>query len=259
MSPDFLSDFLCLAPHPDDAELCCGGLLLLARRAGRAAVIVDCTRGEMGTRGSMALRQKEAAAADAILDTSKRVNLKLRDGHLQDGDRLRVALVRAIRRFRPAVLLVPHWDDLHPDHAAVGRAGEAAAWLCGVPKYDPPSARGIASTQALPYRPLRVLFYQNRYGLEADVVLDISCVIEQKIALVGCYASQFGSPKRGAERSKSQPLTRLSSERFLEWFRALHSWYGAKIGTTYGEAYCVRGPLGIQDVTALLDNFPCPQ
>jgi len=252
MTSDFRSDFLCFAPHPDDAELCCGGLLLLARRAGRAVVIADCTRGEMGTRGSVALRKKETAAADALLGTSARVNLKLRDGHLHDGDALRVALVRALRRFRPQVLLVPHWDDQHPDHAAVGRAGEAAAWLCGVPKYDPLSARGVASAKALPYRPQRVLFYQNRYGLEADVVLDISSVMDRKIALAGCYTSQFGPNMRGAKRSKRQPLTRLSSGRFLEWFRAMHGWYGAKIGATYGEAYCVRGPFGIQAVATFL-------
>src|SRR5262245_39881781 len=187
-----MTDILCLAPHPDDAEIYCGGLLLLAKRAGMSVGIVDCTRGEMGTRGTVALRKQEAAAADRLLKTDARINLKLRDGHLCDDDHLREPLVAALRRFRPPIVLAPHWEDQHPDHAAVGRAAEHAAYLCGTPKYAPSSARGVASPDRPPYRPTMLLHYNNRYGISADVVMDISRVFEQKQTLVGCYASQFG-------------------------------------------------------------------
>lgn len=246
------TDILCIAPHPDDAELCCGGLLLKARSAGKRVVIVDCTRGEMGTRGSVATRAREAAAADRMLGTSARVNLKLRDGHLQDSDALREPLVHALRRFRPKVVLVPHWEDQHPDHAAVGRAAEAVAWLCGAPKYAPRSGKGVASSGQLPYRPDLVLYYQNRYGIEADLVVDISKVFEKKIALAGCYATQFGPGMKGAKRSRKEPLTKLSSEKFLTWFRAMHASYGFKIGVDYGEAYCLKGPLPVKQLGLLL-------
>ncbi|MCW8129681.1 MAG: PIG-L family deacetylase, partial [Planctomycetota bacterium] len=226
-------------------------LLQLARRAGKSVVVVDCTRGEMATRGTPAARAKEAAAADRMLGTHARVNLKLRDGHLRDDDTLRAPLVAALRRFRPRVVLAPHWEDQHPDHAAVGRAAEPAAWLCGAPKYEPKSARGVASASKLPYRPELVLYYQNRYGIEADLVLDISKVFEEKIALAGCYATQFGPGMQGSKRSKKEPLTKLSSDAFVGWFRALHAFYGFKIGAAYGEAYCVKGPVPVKRIESL--------
>ena len=247
-----MTDLLCIAPHPDDAELCCGGLLIQAKRAGLSLAIVDCTRGEMGTRGTAAVRKKEAAAADRMLGLRGRVNLGLRDGHLRDDDALREKLVHVLRRFRPRLVLAPHWEDRHPDHVAVGQAAAAVAWLSGAPKFAPRSAKGIASPQRLPYRPEQVWYYQNRYGIEADLVVDISNVMEQKIALAACYASQVGPAWSKAKRSKREPLTMLSSKNFQQWFRALHSYYGFKIGVEYGEGYCVKGPLKIGSVKAFL-------
>jgi N-acetylglucosamine malate deacetylase 1 len=239
-------DILVAAPHPDDAELCCGGLLLLARNAGYRSAVIDLTQGEMGTRGSAAVRRKEAAAATEILDLAARENLKLPDGGLFDDTRLRKALVRALRKYKPALFLIPHWEDQHPDHAAVGQAGLYAAWLCGAPKYDPASGKEVASEARLPYRPMQVLHYNNRYGIEADVVLNITTVMEEKLSLVSCYATQFG-PGDG-----SGPKTKLSHSRFFEWLRGMHGHYGYKIGAAYGEAYCSKQPLRVTDVGVLL-------
>jgi LmbE family N-acetylglucosaminyl deacetylase len=90
-------DVLAIAPHPDDAELCCGGLLLKARHAALRVGVVDVTRGEMSTRGSPALRRRETAAASHLLGVTARENLGLPDGRLHDDQRLRTALVRALR------------------------------------------------------------------------------------------------------------------------------------------------------------------
>src|SRR5438477_4906162 len=106
-------DILVFAPHPDDAELCCGGLLLKAAHARKKIAVVDITRGEMATRGSVATRKKEAAAATRMLRLHARENLGLPDGHLRDDDTLRTALVNSLRRYRPKLLLIPHWEDQH--------------------------------------------------------------------------------------------------------------------------------------------------
>lgn len=249
------ADIVCLAPHPDDAELCCGGLLLKARDAGLAVGIVDCTQGEMGTRGSVAQRKREAAAADRLLGTARRVNLGLPDGHLRDDGFLRKPLVAALRGMRPRVVLAPHWEDQHPDHAAVGRAAEPVAWLCGAPKYAPASAKDIAAPDRLPYRPELVLYYNNRYGIEPDLVVDVTDVFARKLKLVQCYATQFGpGPKsKGGKKGmgKPDPQTKLSSDAFLGFFGAMHGFYGFKIGAAYGEAYCVKGPLPVRGMEAL--------
>jgi len=242
-------DILVVAPHPDDAELCCGGLLLKAARARISLGIVDVTRGEMATRGSVRTRQQEAAAASRLLGVQARENLRLPDGGLSDNDRLRRALVRALRRYRPRLLLIPHWEDQHPDHAAVGQAGIYAAWLAGAPKYDPRSARGVASRDRQPYRPRQVLHYNNRYGIKADLIVDISDVIEEKLALARCYATQFGPGK-----NVGGPQTKLSNPHFFDWLRGMHSYYGLRVGVRYGEPYCVKGPLCVRDLGALVDR-----
>ena len=241
-------DVLVISPHPDDAELLCGGLLLLAKRAGKRIGVIDVTRGEMGTRGTVETRAKETAAASKRMKLDARENLGLPDGHLHDNEELRMALVQAIRTYRPKLLLIPHWEDQHPDHAACGQAGTYAAWLSGAPKFHPESSAGVASHDAPPYRPQQVLHYNNRYGIEADVVIDISAVIDDKLALAKCYRTQFGA----SGGRKAGPQTRLSRVGFIDWLRELHAQDGHRAGVAYGEGYCSRGPVCVRDVNALL-------
>jgi bacillithiol biosynthesis deacetylase BshB1 len=240
-------DILVFAPHPDDAELCCGGLLLKARRSGQSIGIVDFTRGEMGTRGSVAERRREAAAADRLLGVAVRENLNLGDGRLSDGVALRGQMAAMLRKHRPALLLAPHWEDQHPDHAAVGQASIHAAFLSGVPKFAPQSGRGSARAGQPTYRPRQVLHYNNRYGITADVVVDISDVFEEKLKLVACYVTQFGP---GGD--PNAPQTRLSNAHFFDWLRALHLFYGYQAGAQYGEAYCLKGPLCVRNTEVLV-------
>src|SRR5438093_719428 len=90
----------------------------------------------------------------------------------------------------------------HPDDAEL---------LCGAPKYDPASARGIASHDRPPYRPRHLLHYNNRYLIRADVILDISSVFEEKLELVRCYKTQFGSgDDDGKKKGNHGPQTKLS-------------------------------------------------
>lgn len=242
-------DILCVAPHPDDAELLCGGLLLKAHRLGSRTGVIDLTRGELGTRGSVALRKRESAAATKLLGLSARENLGLRDGGLINDERLLVALVRALRKYRPKLVLAPHWEDMHPDHEAAGKTIFHAAFLCGVPKFDPKSAGEVASANALPYRPRQILSYNNRYLIHADLIVDVTSVFEQKMELVKCFGSQFGP---GAAK-KNEPQTRLSHGHFIEWFTGMHAMYGHQSGVKYGEAYCVKGPLRA-DVVKLFEG-----
>lgn len=233
-------DILVLAPHPDDAEMLCGGLLWKAKSLGRKIGVIDFTRGELGTRGSAAMRRKEAAAATAMLGLDVRENLGLHDGHLNREERLMPSIVRVLRKYRPKLLLTPHWEDQHPDHAALGQASLHAAYLAGVPKYESASAGGVASAGSLPYRPAQILNYNNRYTITANLVVDITKVFEKKAALIACFASQFGA---GKAQQKFGPQTRLSHGNFYEWLTGLHTFYGHQIGVRYGEAYCSKGPI----------------
>ena len=56
-------DVLAFGPHPDDIEIACGGTLLLLHKQGKTTALVDCTRGEKGSRGKVRDRDAEALAA----------------------------------------------------------------------------------------------------------------------------------------------------------------------------------------------------
>ena len=65
-------DILAIAAHRDDVELTCGGTMRRAADQGRRTAIIDLTQGEMGTRGSAALRGAEASEAAVILGVEAR-------------------------------------------------------------------------------------------------------------------------------------------------------------------------------------------
>ncbi|MBT8461339.1 MAG: PIG-L family deacetylase [Gemmatimonadetes bacterium] len=74
---DHSVDVLAIGPHPDDAELLCGGTLARCADRGSRTGILDLTRGEMGTRGNPDLRAAEAARAGEILGVHVRQNAGL--------------------------------------------------------------------------------------------------------------------------------------------------------------------------------------
>ena len=98
---------LAVAAHRDDVELTCGGTLIKAAKLGQRTAILDLTQGEMGTRGSAELRRQEADRAAEIIGCSARENLELPDAAIENTPRSRVALARAIRRYRPRVVIAP--------------------------------------------------------------------------------------------------------------------------------------------------------
>ncbi|MCW9038082.1 PIG-L family deacetylase, partial [Altibacter sp.] len=73
-------DILAIGAHPDDVELGCGATLAKEINNGKKVGILDLTRGELGTRGSAEIRDKEAGKAAKILGASVRLNLEFADG-----------------------------------------------------------------------------------------------------------------------------------------------------------------------------------
>ena len=72
-------DILCFGAHPDDIELGCSGTIAKEISLGKKVGAVDLTRGELGTRGSVEIRNSESQKASEILGLSTRENLDMRD------------------------------------------------------------------------------------------------------------------------------------------------------------------------------------
>ena len=93
---------LVFGPHPDDAEIGCGGLLLKMKDLGHSTGIIDMTRGDMGW-GTPEERDRECVEAGKILKLDMRANLDLGDNRIEDTfeNRCRVAAAPRISTLWP--------------------------------------------------------------------------------------------------------------------------------------------------------------
>jgi len=118
-------DILAFGPHPDDAEIGCGGMLLKMKSLGYTTGIVDMTTGDMGW-GDPQERVRECEEAAKILQLDVRENLDLGDCRVEDTFENRCKVAQVIRKHRPQILFAP-WYDLpigrglgHNDHFKTG-------------------------------------------------------------------------------------------------------------------------------------------
>ena len=91
-------DILAFGAHPDDVELYAAGTLAKMAAQGYATGIVDMSRGELGTRGTPALRAREARNSARILGLKVRENLGLPDGRIPVTPQARLLVIRMLRK-----------------------------------------------------------------------------------------------------------------------------------------------------------------
>lgn len=235
-------ELVVVVAHPDDAELCAGGLLLSAARRGWRTAVVDLTRGELGSLGSVETRAEEAAAAARVLGLSQRISLGLPDGAVRDSDENRRKVVGVVRQLRPRILVTHPREDHHPDHMGAAELVRQSFYLCGIRKFAP---------ETPPWRPRGLLYTLGSRTTRPDLVFNISDVIEERMQAVRCYRSQFA-----AEREDPAFAVRIASDGFLEGHRASLKHWGTLIGAAYGEPYSSEAPLAISDPAALFASEP---
>ena len=228
---------LAIAAHRDDVELTCGGTLARAAALGQATGIIDLTKGEMGTRGTAELREREATRAAEILGVRERVNLGFPDAGIFNTNETRAALVREIRRLQPAVVLAPALSGRHPDHRITAELVRDACFLAGLAKYAPGSAA---------HRPKKVihcLSYREDH-VKPTFVVDVSDVFDKKMAAIQAYESQFAGAVQAGEVF---PTT----ESLFDVIRHHAAHYGSLIRVRYGEPFLTFETMRVDDVAAL--------
>lgn len=226
-------DILAFGAHPDDVELFAGGTLAKMTALGHATGVVDMTRGELGTRGTPALRKQEARKAANILGLKVRENLGLADGNVTVNPEARLKVIRMLREYCPGIVLTHHWDDKHPDHAHTSRLVAEAVHHSGLAKIKTGQAR---------YRPPTLLFFKLPPGATPSFVVDITEYIDQRNAAIRCYRSQLFDP------ASREPATKLSHPDFLAHVESIHSYYGTLIGKLKGEAFLSKDALEVRDI-----------
>jgi bacillithiol biosynthesis deacetylase BshB1 len=231
-------DLAAVCAHPDDAELVMGGTIAREAKRGRRVCLIDLTRGECGSRGTPETRAQEAAEAARILGAAHRESLGLPDARLQDAPEQRDAMVEALRRLRPRVVLLQHWEQRHPDHSAASRIVYAASFLAGLRNYR--ADLGPA------FRPAKLVYaatMTEANDIAPSFVVDVGAVWETKLRAISAFASQF-TPAPG--EAGVLPL-----DRFREAVELAGRRHGQRIGVRYGEGFVTREPLVVDDLLAL--------
>jgi len=219
---------LAFGAHPDDIELGCGGTLIKLAQAGYDVVLVDLTRGELSTRGTVEIRAREAAVAADLVGAAARENLGLPDGDVGSTPEAKRKVAEVIRRFRPGLVLLPHAEDRHPDHGHAGRLTYEGTFLAGLSRYG----------TALPaFRPQRLASYMCWEPFSPSFIVDVSAQFDRKMAAIRAYESQFSAA------DPTYPPTRLTSPSALRLIESRMAALGAQIGVPYGEGFLVRGVL----------------
>jgi N-acetylglucosamine malate deacetylase 1 len=235
MADNFQADILAIAAHRDDVEQTCGGTLLKMAERGYRTAILDLTQGEMGTRGTVEGRAREADAAARILKVGWRWALDIPDGRVENTYENRLKVARVIRELRPRVLILPYWQARHPDHATASPLGYEAAFLAGLTKFDLGSP---------PHRPFKIIYASLYADVRPTFVVDISGQFDTRFESLMAYGSQYADQKAGSGLFPRQAEIR-------ERTAAMAAYYGLMAGVRYAEPFVQKEVGLVEDLLAL--------
>lgn len=214
MTAEILSDVpkgvLAVYAHPDDPEISCGGALARWADQGSDVRLVVVNAGDKGSprpgADPLAVTRRRADEVDAAADVLGLAGvdmLGLPDGEVTNDVALRARLVELLRRYTPELVIAPDPTAVffgdsyvnHRDHREVGWAVlDAVAPASANPLYFPDAGE--------PHQ-VRVMLLSGT--LAPDVWVDISGVVERKVAAVQCHASRVGDdPDMVAELIRSR-------------------------------------------------------
>ena len=228
-------DVIAVGAHPDDVEIACGGTLAKLVLQGYRVGIIDLTDGEPTPLSpSPEARLKEAQQAAEILGVHVRETLELTNRRLFDSFENRVALATVFRRYRPQVVLglAGKTPMASPDHWQAMQITDAAVFYSRLTKWN----EHFSNTE--PHIIKKQVWYPLGFGSlnypegSGQFVVDISDTMEQKMASIRAYESQFPPEKK----------------RVFRLVESQNSLLGTSAGFEAGELFICSTTLGVRDL-----------
>ncbi len=235
-------DILAFGAHPDDVELGCGATIAKEISLGKKVGIVDLTRGELGTRGSAEIRDKEAAAAAEILGVSIRENLRFRDGFFVNDEKHQLEIIKMIRKYKPEIVLCNAIDDRHIDHGKGSKLVSDACFLSGLRRIE----TVLDGERQEAWRPKIVYHYIQWKNIEPDFVVDVSGFMEIKEKAVMAYSSQFYDP------NSKEPVSPIATKNFTDSINYRARDLGRLVFVDYAEGFTTERYLAVNSLDNLL-------
>jgi bacillithiol biosynthesis deacetylase BshB1 len=219
---------LAFGAHPDDVEIGMGGTIAKYAQKGYRIGICDLTLAELSSNGTVETRQKEAKKAADILRVHTRLQLHFPDRGLEQKEEYIRKLVTIIRTYRPKLVFAPYWVDRHPDHGHCAKLVEEAVFSSAIRRYE--------DEQQLPAHRVDSLYFYMINGFHRpNFVVDISETIDQKLASLRAYESQF----QRADDSVETPLT----NGYIETVESRERLFGKEVGVAFAEGFIATKPL----------------
>ncbi len=186
---------LAIAAHPDDIEFVMSGTLILLGRAGYELHYMNLANGCCGStslsaRHAAEARLREAIAAAALIGAEFHPSLT-DDLQIFYDSRTLARLAAVVREVAPEILLTHAPIDYMEDHTNTCRLAVTAAFARGMPNFStqpprPPVDAPVTIYHAQPHG--------NRdplgHAVRPDFCVDVSHVIDQKVAMLACHQSQ---------------------------------------------------------------------
>jgi len=223
---------LVILAHPDDPEFFCGATIARWTQSGHCVHYCLLTHGDKGVRDRSVdpaelshTRELEQRGAADVLGVSDLVFLNFEDGYLVPDLAARKAVTRAIRQFKPDIIMSCDPTYIfgensvnHPDHRAAGQIVVDAFFpAAGNPMYfsDLLIEEGLE-----PISPKEL--WLSVTG-SANTTIDVTPFWEKKIEALHCHASQINDMKQLDERIRGRHTPDSSPEnpRYEEKFRRL--------------------------------------
>lgn len=231
-------DILAFGAHPDDVELGCGATIAKEISLGKKVGVIDLTQGELGTRGSVEIRYKEAAEAARILGIHARENLRFRDGFFVNDESHQLEVIKMIRKYRPEIVLCNAIDDRHIDHGKGSKLVSDACFLSGLRRIE----TSLDGVEQEAWRPKLVYHYIQWKDIKPDFVVDVSDFMQQKLDAVMAYSSQFFDP------NSKEPISPIATKNFTESIEYRAKDLGRLIFADYAEGFTVERYLAVNSL-----------
>ena len=230
-------DILAFGAHPDDIELGCSGTIIKHLKNRLKIGIIDLSRGEFGTRGTLETRNHETIKSTKILGVQLRENMDFKDGFFENNEENKIELIKKIREYRPEIVLTNAPTDRHPDHGRSSDLTIDACFLSGLEKIE---------TGQDVWRPKHIYHYIQFNTILPDFVVDITEEMDKKLESVLCYKTQFYNP----ESKESETI--ISSEDFLESVKYRARDLGRQSDCKYAEGFVSNQTLKINSLKDLI-------
>lgn len=178
-----------IGAHPDDCDFRCGGLALKYAKAGHKVKFLAMVDGSGGHHilepAEIAARRRQETQNVARLAGIEYDVWDIPDCELMADLETRKRLVRAIREFSPDIIFCSRPNDYHADHRNASLLVQDASYLLVVPHFCP-------EVPAMKETPVILYFYDHfkTPPFDADVVVAIDDVIEEKFKMLACHESQ---------------------------------------------------------------------